>query len=168
LREPERHGIAEIDLLVLYAVLEHLTIPERRSILRLAQEVYRRGGHVLIAETPNRLSPFDTHSFQLPFVDWLPIELQEEYVSRSPREDLKAHLVAAPPDGKQGALYRIGRGLSFHEFECFWEKDSYEGLSAAQDGFSVSLLNLEPFRREEADLMKFCEDNGVDTPFPLP
>ena len=162
LQEPERHGVAEVDLLVLYAVLEHLTIPERRSILRLAQEVYRRGGHVLVAESPNRLSPFDTHSFQLPFIEWLPIELQEEYVSRSPREDLRAQLDAAPPDGRHEALYRIGRGLSFHEFECFWEKDIYEGLCAVRDGFSASMLNLEPLRREEVDLMRFCEDNGVN------
>ena len=162
LQDPRANGIGPIDLLVLYAVLEHLTIPERRSILRLAQEVYRGGGHVLIAETPNRLSPFDTHSFHLPFVEWLPAELQEEYVSRSGREDLKAQFVAAPPEARRETLYRIGRGLSFHEFECFWEEADYENLSMARDGFSAALLNLEPFRREEADLMRFCEDNKID------
>ena len=54
-QDPRRHGIERIDLLVLYAVLEHLTIPERRSILGLARNVVENGGHVLIAESPNRL-----------------------------------------------------------------------------------------------------------------
>jgi ubiquinone/menaquinone biosynthesis C-methylase UbiE len=162
LREPGRHGIPEIDLLVLYAVLEHLTIPERRSILRLAQDVYRRGGHVLIAESPNRLSPFDAHSFQLPFIEWLPTELQVEYAAWSERKDLTSQLDAAPPDWKADRLYRIGRGLSFHEFACFWDKDTYEGMSALQDGFSASMLNMEPFRREESDLMNLCRDHNIN------
>src|SRR5688572_5720013 len=38
-RQPEKHGLPKIDLLVLYAVLEHLTIPERRTILQLAQDI---------------------------------------------------------------------------------------------------------------------------------
>jgi hypothetical protein len=159
-REPRRYGIERIDLLVLYAVLEHLTIPERRSILELASNVVCRGGHVLIAESPNRLCRSDSHSFQLPFSEWIPVELLSEYAARSTREDLKTILDASPPDRRLETLYRIGRGLSFHEFACFWPK--FSEVAVLNDGYCTELLNLEPFRRDEWDLLSYCIDNQVD------
>lgn len=118
----EKYGIDQVDVLSLYAVLEHLTLPERKSILQLAQEIYLAGGAVLNAESPNQLSPFDAHSFQLPFVEWLPVELLSEYVHKSPREDLKELWSQATPENRHETLYRLGRGISFHEFECFWDR----------------------------------------------
>jgi hypothetical protein len=119
LKQPKKIGIDQVDVLILYAVLEHLTLPERKSILQLAQEIYLAGGAVLIAESPNRLSCYDEHSFQLPFVEWLPVELLSEYVHKTPREDLKEQLSQAAPEKRHETLYRLGRGISCHEFECF-------------------------------------------------
>ncbi len=158
-REPRSYGIERIDLLVLYAVLEHLTIPERRSILELARDVVEGGGHVLIAESPNRLCRSDSHSFQLPFSEWIPVELLSEYAARSMREDLKAVLNASPADRRLETLYRIGRGISFHEFECFWPQ--FDQAAILNDGYCPELLNLEPFRRDELDLWNYCQDNQV-------
>ncbi len=158
-QEPRQHGLERIDVLVLYAVLEHLTIPERRFILGLAQEVVAGGGQVLIAESPNRLCRSDSHSFQLPFSEWIPIELLAEYASRSTREDLKAILKAAAPERRQEALYRIGRGISFHEFACFWP--GFDDVAILNDGYCPALLNLQPFRRDEMDLLNYCQDNQV-------
>jgi Methyltransferase domain len=162
LQHPEKYGIDQVDVLILYAVLEHLTLPERKSILQLAQEVYLAGGAVLIAESPNRLSPSDAHSFQLPFVEWLPVELLSEYVHKSPREDLKELLSQASPEKRHETLYRLGRGISFHEFECFWDRLPLESARLANDGYSPELLNLEPYRREEWQLLNFLADNGLD------
>jgi hypothetical protein len=162
LERADQHGIQQIDLLVLYAVLEHLTLRERKAILRLAQDVYLRGGHILIAESPNRLCRSDSHSFQLPFSEWLPIEMLSEYAHASPREDLKDLLRAASSDGVHEKLYRIGRGISFHEFECYWDKQAFKDMTILNDGYSTELLNLEPFRREEWDLLSYCQDNELD------
>lgn len=162
LQHPPKYGIEQVDVLILYAVLEHLTLPERKSILQLAQEVYLAGGAVLIAESPNRLSPYDAHSFQLPFVEWLPVELLSEYVHKSPREDLKEQLSQASPESRYETLYRLGRGISFHEFECFWDRLPLENARIANDGYSPELLNLEPYRREEWQLLTFFAENGVD------
>lgn len=162
LDRPEEHGIAQVDLLVLYAVLEHLTIPERKAILRLAQAVYERGGSVLIAESPNRLCRFDSHSWQLPFTEWLPDEILEEYAANSARGDLTSQLYAAPPDRRREKLYRLGRGVSFHEFECAWGKPALDAATLLTDGYSVELLNLSPFVCDEWELLAFCRNNGVD------
>ncbi|HYT91259.1 MAG TPA: class I SAM-dependent methyltransferase [Gemmataceae bacterium] len=164
LAEPDRHGIPRIDLLVLYAVLEHLTIPERKVILRLAQEVYCQGGAVLIAEAPNRLCRFDVHSWQLPFTDWLPAELLAEYAQASGRKELKTQLRTTAADRVGEKLTRIGRGISYHEFACFWDQAVFTDLTIRNDGYSVELLNLYPFLREEWDLLTFCRDNAVALP----
>src|SRR5271157_3704052 len=162
LQHPEKYGIDQVDVLILYAVLEHLTLPERKSILQLAQEVYLAGGAVLIAESPNLLSAYDAHSFQLPFVEWLPVELLSEYVHKSPREDLKELLGQATPETRHESLYRLGRGISFHEFECFWDRLPLESARIVNDGYSPELLNLEPYRREEWQLLNFLANNGID------
>jgi hypothetical protein len=161
LKSPQQYGIEKIDLLVMYAVLEHMTLAERRSVLQLADEVCKNGGHVLIAESPNRLSRFDSHSFQLPFVESLPSELLAQYVANSKREDLKEELYKATADEVPETLYRLGRGISFHEFECAWGKETLDDIGILNDGYSTELLNLQPFCREEWDLLRFCVDNTV-------
>jgi hypothetical protein len=160
--KPEKYGIERIDLLILFAVVEHLTIPERKSVLQLAEKVYQDGGHVLMAESPNRLCRFDQHSWQLPFTDWLPLEIMAEYAPNSKRTDLQYSLNKGSPEKSAESLYRIGRGVSFHEFECFWEKKTYDGLGIANDGYSTELLNYYPFVRDEWDLIRYCADNKVD------
>ena len=164
LTDPTGHGIESIDLLVLYAVIEHLTIPERREIIQLARDVYNRGGAVLIAESPNRLCRMDLHSWHLPFVEWLPPELLAEYAPRSPRAELASELAAAPPDRRLVTLDRIGRGVSYHDFECFWDTEPVGALSLLNDGYSLELLNLNPPMREETDLLTFREDNAFAFP----
>jgi SAM-dependent methyltransferase len=160
--QPQRYDIDRIDLLVLFAVIEHLTIPERKVVLQLAERVYRQGGHVLIAESPNRLCRLDQHTWQLPFTDWLPLEIAAEYAAKSQRDHLKRILNASSPDQRAEALYRIGRGVSYHEFECFWEKSTYDELGVVNDGYSTELLNYYPFVHDEWDLLRFCTDNNVN------
>jgi SAM-dependent methyltransferase len=164
LQQPERHGIGRIDLLILYAVLEHLTIPERKLILRLAQDVYLRGGQVMVGESPNRLCRFDQHTWSLSFTDWLPPELVVEHMAASPRDDLKRKVDTSSPERMVESLYRVGRGLSYQEFSCFWDKTPLESLETLCDGYATELLNYYPFMNDEKDLVRYCQDNQIVVP----
>jgi len=46
-----------IDVFLLYAVLEHMTLDERLAVLRLARQTVRPDGYIVVCETPNRLTP---------------------------------------------------------------------------------------------------------------
>jgi SAM-dependent methyltransferase len=110
----------EPDIVLLYAVLEHLTVRERLDVLELAFEIVRHDGLVVVVESPNRLAAVDWHTSFLPFLCQLPEPLAVEYAKRSPREEFReAMRVAAAENGgaAQTELTRWGRGVSFHEFE---------------------------------------------------
>jgi 2-polyprenyl-3-methyl-5-hydroxy-6-metoxy-1,4-benzoquinol methylase len=130
---------AEFDVVLLPAVLEHMLIAERVASLRRLWQLLKPGGVMVIYDTPNRLHPYDQHSFRLPFADWLPPELMLMYLDRSPRTELIGPIVSAPDTTE--ALYRTGRGVSYHEFELAI------GLSAIEvvnDGFSPHMTHREP------------------------
>ncbi len=120
-----------VDVVMMEAILEHLTLSERLNVLRLAWERLRPGGILVIYETPNRLSCFDWHSFALPFFDMLPDELAIAYAKKSPRP-----FFAIDGTDAVHSLYRLGRGVSFHEFDLAIGLDQ---LVVANDGFSPVL-----------------------------
>ena len=66
-------GEAGYDLVILNAVLEHMTPAERSGILPALWRALRPGGHLLIHETPNRLFPIDRHTTGLVGLPWLPV-----------------------------------------------------------------------------------------------
>jgi 2-polyprenyl-3-methyl-5-hydroxy-6-metoxy-1,4-benzoquinol methylase len=70
------------DFVYLHAVLEHLTIGERITLLAALWEALPVGGAIGIYETPNRLNFFDWHSSFKPFMDWLPPELACLYLGK--------------------------------------------------------------------------------------
>lgn len=155
----EREGTT-IDLLVLYAVVEHLTLEERREILALASRVYDAGGVVLLEEAPNRLSRYDGHSFQTPFIQWLPLEMMRDYaLRRSPRDELRREIELAPDPGV--ALFRAGVGVSFHEFELFWP--GFDDAVVASDGFEPEMLNMTPLVPDDLLLLDWFEETGATT-----
>ena len=55
--------------------------------LRLAREVVKPDGAIVVCETPNRLIYFDHHTAQMPFFHLLPDELALDYYPRSRRPD---------------------------------------------------------------------------------
>jgi SAM-dependent methyltransferase len=117
-----------VDVVLLYAVLEHLTIAERLAVLAAAREVARPDGVIAIVELPNRLASFDQHSTWLPFINQLPDELAIDYLRDARRPELRRDVLAVrdpslPPAEDHDALLalrRFGRGASFHEFELAW------------------------------------------------
>ena len=162
-----RSHAGEIDVFLMYAVLEHLTIDERLQALRIAAEVVRPDGVIAVIETPNRLIDVDYHTSQLPFFDQLPTELALNYVDQSRREDFRVPVLAAcgrDPDGGALTLARWGRGLSYHEFELVFGNLSERILAG---GYDPDLLGERNLHTEELALARQLERVRPDLPPPF-
>ena len=148
----------EVDVFLLYAVLEHLTVAERLAVLRLAREVVKPDGVIVVCETPNRLIYFDHHSAQMPFFGMLPDELAADCYERSPRPDFKAAMDDAAHGGREAllqALTRWGRGVSFHEFELAFDDRLGEHVIASN--YDPLLFAERPIQPDEVILARYLE-----------
>jgi len=157
----------EVDLLLFYAVLEHLTLDERLEALRLAREVVRPDGLIAVIELPNRLVDTDYHTSLLPFFDQLPEELALAYVDRSPRADFRQQMLdarAADADGGRLALARWGTGASFHEFELVFGDLSRHVVGG---GYDPMLLGDRKVHADETALARYLEGVRPDLPPPF-
>lgn len=126
----------EFDVILLPAVLEHMRMDERLAVLETTWSMLRAGGIMVIYDTPNRLYAFDIHSFRLPFFNWLPDDLALLYASRSPRSEFSPLLSQA--QDKMETLYRLGRGVSYHEFDLMIGLSEFEVI---HDGYSRLLTH---------------------------
>jgi S-adenosylmethionine-dependent methyltransferase len=106
----------EFDLVLFFAVLEHMTLAERDVALRSAWTLLAEGQFLGLGETPNRLWPYDTHTSRLPFFNWLPDELAFRYAQFSPRLSLRTRFREIT-DESMLRFRREGRGVSFHELD---------------------------------------------------
>jgi 2-polyprenyl-3-methyl-5-hydroxy-6-metoxy-1,4-benzoquinol methylase len=156
IREAVATRRGQIDLFLLYAVLEHLTVAERLAVLALAREVVKPDGAIVVCETPNRLVYFDHHTARMPFFQLLPDELALDYYHRSDREDLKAAIDDAARNGRDAALQAIarwGRGVSFHEFEVVFGERLAQHVIASN--YDPILFGERPIHPEEALLARY-------------
>jgi len=152
-----REHRGEPDIVLLYAVIEHMTVRERLDLLDVAQEIVRHDGLIVVVETPNRLVWPDWHTSFLPFFSQLPDELALAYFDRSEREDFTRALHQAAelgPDEAREALTRWGRGVSYHEFEVAFGDLSKHVLAG---GFDPPLIPERPARWEELALAREME-----------
>ncbi len=111
---------SQVGAVLLYAVLEHMHVSERLTTLRAAWKALEPGGYLIVCETPNRLSYFDTHTSHLPFMSMLPAELAHLWMSRSNQASTRMEIERDINAGTsiQEKMTRIGwSGPSFHEFE---------------------------------------------------
>jgi 2-polyprenyl-3-methyl-5-hydroxy-6-metoxy-1,4-benzoquinol methylase len=157
-----RELAGEIDVVLLYAVVEHLSIAERLEVLSAAREVARPDGVIVVIETPNRLVSFDHHSSQMPYMSWLPYELGRRYGERSARADFAERLRAA--DGADDAelrewWIRFGRGASFHEFELVFGDLSRHVLAG---GYDTVMWPARPLLPPELPLARDLERERPD------
>jgi hypothetical protein len=155
----------EVGILVLYAVLEHLLPQERREVLRFARRCYDRGAIVLIAETPNRLFPFDHHTTERHFFQMLPDELAIRHLRRFPGHRVARVVDAADGDSETMAyqLHRYGRAMSYHDFELDF-CDGPVDMRVAVDGWHPALLDHQPACNAELELLRYFGANGVAAP----
>ena len=164
-RNRQAIGIAgRIDVLILNGVLGHLTLSERREVMRLASDVVAQGGAVVVTGTPNRLCRYDGDTWQNNFMSWLPWEMLRDYADKSPNEELRRTLSKAAPGDTEQLIYRAGRGMSFHEFELYWFGDQLATAPIVADGFAPELLNYVPLHTDEIDLLEGFIWNGIPVP----
>lgn len=143
----QKHSSQKVDVLLLFAVLEHQTIAERLELLSAIPHFVRPGGIVVVCETPNRLAPVDYHSSQLPYFNSLPIELRQIFGPKSPRKDFTSIFDdTSDPYELELRLNRFGSGVSFHEFEIGfpWIHDSI-----IADGFHPNIQRVRGRRVED-------------------
>jgi hypothetical protein len=153
-----------VDVFLCYAVLEHMSVDERLALLQVARDVVRPGGIIVVIETPNRLTPWDYHTSQLPFVNQLPEQLALRYAERSHRSDFVEALRAAAIDGEAAlreAFTRWGRGMSFHEVELVFEDLPQHTVACSWDPV---LLPVRPVHRAELALQRVLDEARPELP----
>jgi SAM-dependent methyltransferase len=154
----------EVDVFLCYAVLEHMSVDERLALLDLAREVVRPDGFIVVIETPNRLTPWDYHTSQLPFLNQLPEELALRYAHRSQRGAFVEALREASAVGSEetrDTFVRWGRGASFHEFELAFGDLTRHLVSSSWDPV---LFAERDVHREELALQRFLDRARPDLP----
>jgi len=106
------------DMVVFFAVLEHMTLEERLESLQSAWAMLPSGGLLVVHETPNRLWYFDDHTALEHFFLWLPDDLAIRYARRTSREEYRALFTNVDYRNPSTRLdfARWGRGVSYHDF----------------------------------------------------
>lgn len=120
----------QFDFIIFFATIEHMIHEERMIALKETWNMLKPGGLWVVLETPNRLWYFDGHTSNLPFFQWLPDDLALKYAKNSPRKDL-ANSVGTPSDENMLHFLRLGRGLSYHEFDlCMGDARKLDVISS--------------------------------------
>lgn len=151
----EREHAEGVDLVLLYAVLEHQTLDERLSTLETVWRLLRPGGCLVVTDTPNRLCYEHFHTSEVPFLDMIPTRLVWRQIERSPRAGFRRVMRAALERSEEHAeevLARWGTGISYHEFET--AIGDLDGLVVG-DGFDPELAGAKPLLIEEELLLSY-------------
>jgi S-adenosylmethionine-dependent methyltransferase len=160
-----RHGEG-VDLVLLYAVLEHCTAAECLETIRTGWDLLRPGGHLVVVESPNRFIYWDYHTAHMPFFHMLPGPIAMRYSGRSPRASIAAKVDEARRRSEEDAamaLIRLGTGISFQEFQLALGLDDLGPLVAA-DGYEPEMLEWFPITLEERLLQTFFLERDLDVP----
>ncbi|MCC7387766.1 MAG: class I SAM-dependent methyltransferase [Phycisphaerales bacterium] len=153
-----------LDVVMLSAVLEHQTIPERLQTLRKSWDSLRPGGIIVVAETPNRLTYMDGHTSQMMFFDLLETELALRAYRFSPRADFVRVMDACAAvswKAAQEMLIRRGRGVSFYDFDVALPGRPYRVLA---DGYEPEPLEAFGITYEERLLQSCIATHRLDVP----
>lgn len=136
-----------VEMVLIYAVLEHQTIQERLDTLELVWRKLKPNGFLVIGETPNRLTYFDIHTSKMSFFHLLPLELQAKYYQNSSREGFVNSLNNVAEENLPMALTRWGQSISYHELEIVYGRKVH-GLIVGH-GHDPEIVKLRPYRIEE-------------------
>jgi len=153
-----------VDVFFMATVLEHQLINERIETLKLAWKLLKPGGLLVIVETPNRLTYWDSHTTNLPFFHLLPLDLavQSEDVKRSGFIDsLRSGYNRSYSQGLE-VFYRWGLGASYHEFEIALGEKYKEYICA--EGFESEILSWFGVNLEEELLRYYLKEKKLNIP----
>jgi S-adenosylmethionine-dependent methyltransferase len=92
-----------------------MTYEERLLAIKASYDLIKKGGHVVVVETPNRLWYRDSHTSLENFFHWLPDKMAMDYAKFTSREYFNSAFNNRS-DESLLSLARWGRGVSFHEF----------------------------------------------------
>jgi len=145
-----------VDVLIVYSLFHHLTLGEGQALFAAMRQVREAGGFVVIADTPNRLFPYDAAS-GIEFFRSLPSDLAGEYASLVGRESVRRKFDAAKE--KDVALLNLGRGVSYHEFELWFPPVAPSSFQLS--GYNNLMLNIEPLASQEATLARYMQERGL-------
>lgn len=142
----------KFDVIVLYAIVEHLTIQEKIETLNMCWESLSDDGYLFIGEAPNRMLPIDYHSTKLSYFQQMPFELMKLYYENSPNSHWKSIMRKSIKSGdfETRALYRHGLHVGFQEFDLSIMKSNELRAHIVNDNFHSSQLNLYPYESLEA------------------
>jgi len=134
----------KVDLIILCAVLEHMSHSERQEALSTAWGLLASGGLLVVADTPNRFAVFDEHTSLLPFFSSLPPEIQSDYAKYSPRTDFAESIKNAE---STEVLTRWGSGVSYQDFELAIGADVHNHI--VLNGYESVLMGRYPDRIDD-------------------
>lgn len=160
------HGEEKVDLVLLYAVLEHCTATECLDTIRTSWDLLRPNGHLVVIETPNRLGYMDVHTTFLPFFHMLPGPIALRYYRRTQRQRIISTLEEAASVSEQAAeltRIRLGTGISFHDFQIALGIEDLGPILVA-DGYEPEMLAWFPITLEERLLQTFFLARNVPAP----
>jgi SAM-dependent methyltransferase len=134
------------DLVILYAVVEHLTPPEKLAMLRTIWDYLDEDGFLLIGEAPNRMHGVDYHSTKSLYFQQMPFELWEPYLERVPNAHWRGIIGRAIREGSwPKTAWRHGVHVGHQEFDLALMPVEALAEHIVADSFDVNLLNLYPF-----------------------
>ena len=140
------------DIIILFAILEHLTIEEKLTLLRECWEALPDNGYLYFAEAPNRAAPVDLHSSRLAHFNHLPLDLARLYYSKSKSQRFVSKVRAE--GATDLSFYRHGVHIGFHEFELAFGSLDVVANHLVAHNFHPHLLNLYPVRWFEEQLWR--------------
>ena len=147
-------------LVLLYAVIEHLTLVERQKLLHRIWETLPDNGHIYVGEAPNLAGPVDYHSSRLPYFHMLAIEQRAALFELSNNESWK-HRVRGEASIECG-LWRNGGHVSFFDFHQALMPIEQLDRHIVFDNFDVAQFCMNPFRLHEAHLLQELAHNATD------
>lgn len=151
-----------VNVVVLYAVLEHMTPSERLHYLQRIWRFLPAGGAIVVIETPNRLTWEDKHTAYMDFFHMLPDEFVVPYAERSPRPQFAETMRRITGPSFRESRYRWGLGASFHEFELAFEEKLAEIVVA--DGLETEMVQMFPVEPDELALRKYFIERAIPQP----
>ena len=154
-----------VDIMLLFAVLEHQTTEERIATIATCWQLLKPGGLLVVVETPNLLQYFDFHTSLLPFCHLLPTDMYARYAQFSPRNGFNNAFRNADSLAKEEldlAITRWGRGASYHDFELALGQ-TY-GRQLVANGFEKEMLDWVGVCLEEEVLRYYIDRRGLAIP----
>lgn len=161
------HHPNDVDIILLYAVLEHQTIRERHDTIKKCWDLLQPEGIMIVTDTPNLLCYHDYHTSLLPFAQMLPTELYAKYMRNSSRDGFKDDFLNHEDitlEALETKICRWGRGVSYHDFEICLGPEYYKYIVC--NGFEPEIMGyLDVSQEEELLRMYIQQRQDLNIPF---